>query len=56
MWYQAANWLFRDGKELIQDFLPGSSSGGYESNEEVLAEVVRLSIPNIERATTLSNF
>ena len=41
MWYQASNWLYRDGKELIENFMP-TVAGQYAKNPEVMTEVCRL--------------
>ena len=39
MWYQAANWLFRDGKEFTEQFITRSS---LEQDTEVMGECRRL--------------
>jgi len=41
MWYQPANWLYRDGKELTENFLPGVA-GPMVKDAEVMGECARL--------------
>jgi len=41
MWFQAGNWLYRNGKELVEKFLPGNNEA-YSKEKEVCDEIERI--------------
>ena len=41
LWFQAANWLYRDGKEYVEKFMAGYSPQ-YMGDKEIVDQVIRL--------------